>query len=259
MVKRSLKIEYGKGDLWSPVRIGAPCADNPDILSPLIKHIVTGVFYLGQWCLAKQRVNAMEKNIAKNMVNDWASDVRGADEKFIRAMVYAFDQFAEKNNAPLYNLIAIVNGKAFNGKDSIRGMQKSADGKLPKLTQFKAPFDRVLRSVLIGFSFKYKDGKVSVSVKKDAEIARDKIEALRMCAVKNSSGRYISVRSVEFLKVFPVAEKAEKAKKTAQEMQDMVAKYLAKIAEENGFDLETVKAMATAKPAKRDDDAGIAH
>ena len=199
------------------------------------------------------------ENIAKNMVNDWASDVRGADEKFIRAMVYAFDQFAEKNNAPLYNLIAIVNGKSFNGKDSIRGMQKSADGKLPRLTQFKAPFDRVLRSVLVGFTFKYKDGKVSVTIKKDSVVARDRIEALRMCAMKDSSGRYISVRSVEFNKAFPVADKAEKPKKSAIELQEMVAKYLAKLASDHGFDIETVKAMASAKPAKRDDDAGIAH
>jgi hypothetical protein len=191
------------------------------------------------------------ENVAKNMVNEWASDVRGADEKFIRAMVYALDQFADKNNAPLYNLIAIVNGKSFNGKDSIRGMQKSADGKLPRLTQFKAPFDRVLHSVLKGFTFKYKEGKVSVTIKKDHQfLARDRIEALRMCAVKDSSGRYISVRSVEFNKAFPVADKAEKPKKSAIELQDMVAKYLAKLASDHGFDIETVKAMASAKPAK---------
>jgi len=196
----------------------------------------------------------MENNEAKNMVNDWASDVRGADEKFIRAMVYALDQFAEKNNAPLYNLIAIVNGKTYSGEGNIRGLQGAKT-----LTQFKAPLDRVLRSALTGFTFKYKDGKVSVTIKKDSVVARDRIEALRMCAVKDSSGRYISVRSVEFNKAFPVADKAEKPKKSAVELQEMVAKYLAKLANDHGFDLETVKAMASAKPAKRDDDAGIAH
>lgn len=199
------------------------------------------------------------ENVAKNMVNDWASDIRGADEKFIRAMVYALDQFGQKNNAPLYNLIAICNGKVFKGKDSIRGLSRGANDKMPRLTQFANPLKRVLDSAAAGFTFKYKDGVVSVSVKKGAAIDVSKVEALRMLCAKGADGRFISARSSEFAKVFPAPEKAEKPKKSAQEVQEQLAKYLAKLAKDSGFDLETVKAMANAKPAKRDSDAGVAH
>lgn len=207
---------------------------------------------------SKAKVNAME-NVAKNMVNDWASDIRGADEKFIRAMVYALDQFGQKNNAPLYNLIAICNGKVFKGKDSIRGLARGANDKLPRLTQFATPLKRVLDSAAVGFSFKYKDGAVSVSIKKGAAIDVSKVEALRMLCAKGADGRYISPRSVEFTKIFPAPEKAEKPKKSAQEVQEQLAKYIAKLAADSGFDLAVIQAMATAKPSKRDDDAGIAH
>jgi hypothetical protein len=199
------------------------------------------------------------ENVAKNMVNDWASDIRGADEKFIRAMVYALDQFGQKNNAPLYNLIAICNGKVFKGKDSIRGLARGANDKLPRLTQFATPLKRVLDSAAVGFSFKYKDGAVSVSLKKGAAIDVSKVEALRMLCAKGADGRYISPRSVEFAKIFPAPIKAEKPKKSAQEVQEQLAKYLAKLASDSGFDLAVIQAMATAKPSKRDDDAGIAH
>jgi hypothetical protein len=210
----------------------------------------------------------MEKNMQKNLVADWASDVRAADQKFIRATLYALDQFSEKNNAPLYALIALVNGKAYKGQGSVKGLvqgsikTKSGKDKPVVLTQFAAPLKRVLDGALPGFKFVYKDGSVSLSAK-NGKVDHDKVQGLRMVAAqKDAGGNYVTVRCKAFLDVFPIAPKAEPKAKDAQAVQEALAKYIAKLAKDHGFDVETIKAMATAKPApkaSRDSDAGIAH
>lgn len=192
----------------------------------------------------------MEKNVAKNMVNDWASDIRGADQKFIRAVVYALDQFADKNNAPMYSLIAFVNGKEWKDKASVKGLAVGADGKAVVLRQFKAPLDRILKGALPGFKFVFKDGAVSLS-KKNGKIDTDKVLALRLVAAQQDSGRnFATVRSKAFLDIFPAPVKDAPKKKSAQEVQEQIAKYLAKLHKDSGFSLAELQAMATAKPSK---------
>lgn len=41
----------------------------------------------------------------KNLVSSWASNVRGAEYGFFKAVIYAVEQFKEKNNLPLTALV----------------------------------------------------------------------------------------------------------------------------------------------------------
>ena len=46
-------------------------------------------------------------------VKAWVSNARGAEYGFFKAVEYALEQFGEKNNKPMYALIAFTNGKSF--------------------------------------------------------------------------------------------------------------------------------------------------
>lgn len=131
-------------------------------------------------------------------VKAWVSNARGAEYGFFKAVQYALEQFGEKNNKPMYALIAFTNGKSF-------GSYKIEDGY--KLSQFSAPLKRILNVALSDVKFTFKDGKASCKVGKNGGLNNDVLEGVRTLAASN-----VGIKSQAFKNAFPVPEKVAKEK-----------------------------------------------
>lgn len=130
--------------------------------------------------------------MSKDMVMDWASNARGAEYGFLQAVCYALDQFALKNNKPMYALIAFTNGKKF-------GSYKIEEGY--KLTQFSTPLKRVLDRALSNVKFVFKDGKASVKVGENGGVNHDVLADIH-ALLKLHNGR-VGLKSNVFKDMFP--------------------------------------------------------
>ena len=75
------------------------------------------------------------------MLKSWVSNARGAEYGFFKAVQYALEQFGEKNNLPMYALIAFTNGKKYGG-------YKICGRRVFSLKQFSAPLKRILNVAL---------------------------------------------------------------------------------------------------------------
>ena len=131
-------------------------------------------------------------------VKNWVSNARGAEYGFFKAVEYALEQFGEKNNLPMYALIAFTNGKKYGG-------YKIEDGY--SLKQFSAPLKRILNVALSDVKFTFKDGKAGVVVGDNGGLNREGLEKVSMLAASKSA-----VRSTAFDNAFPKPEVAPKAK-----------------------------------------------
>lgn len=131
-----------------------------------------------------------------DFVKAWVSDARGAEYGFFKAVQYALEQFGEKNNKPMYALIAFTNGKSF-------GSYKIEDGY--KLSQFSAPLKRILNVALSDVKFTFKDGKASCKVGKNGGLNNDVLEGVRTLAASR-----VGIKSQAFKDAFPAPEKAAK-------------------------------------------------
>lgn len=131
-----------------------------------------------------------------DFVKAWVSDARGAEYGFFKAVQYALEQFGEKNNKPMYALIAFTNGKSF-------GSYKIEDGY--KLSQFSAPLKRILNVALSDVKFTFKDGKASCKVGKNGGLNNDVLEGVRTLAASK-----VGIKSQAFKDAFPAPEKAVK-------------------------------------------------
>jgi len=166
-----------------------------------------------------------------DMVQKWVSNAKGAEYGFFKAVVYALEQFGEKNNKPLYALIAFTNGKQF-------GSYKIEQGYT--LTQFSAPLKRILNVALSDVKFTFKDGKAKCKVGDNGGLNHDVLEGVRTLAASK-----VGVKSKAFSDAFPVLT-ASKPEKTRDEKREQLIKYMTKFAKDNGFTLDEVKAMASA-------------
>ena len=133
-----------------------------------------------------------------DFVKAWVSNARGAEYGFFKAVQYALEQFGEKNNKPMYALIAFTNGKSF-------GSYKIEDGY--KLSQFSAPLKRILNVALSDVKFTFKDGKASCKVGKNGGLNNDVLEGVRTLAASN-----VGIKSQAFKNAFPTPEKVAKEK-----------------------------------------------
>ena len=168
-------------------------------------------------------------------VKAWVSNARGAEYGFFKAVEYALEQFGQKNNKPMYALIAFTNGKSF-------GSYKIEDGY--KLSQFSAPLKRILAVALSDVKFTFKDGKASCKVGKNGGLNHDVLEGVRTLAASK-----VGVKSDAFKAAFPVLTAAQ-PEKTHDQRVEQLHTYMAKMAKEMGVSFAQVQAMASAKPTQ---------
>ena len=129
-------------------------------------------------------------------VKNWVSNARGAEYGFFKAVQYALEQFGEKNNLPMYALIAFTNGKKY-------GTYKIEEGY--SLKQFSAPLKRILAVALDDVKFTFKDGKPCVKVGKNGGLNLEGLQKVAGLAASNCA-----IRSTAFDDAFPKPEKPVK-------------------------------------------------
>jgi hypothetical protein len=129
-------------------------------------------------------------------VKNWVSNARGAEYGFFKAVQYALEQFGEKNNLPMYALIAFTNGKKYGGYKIEQGYS---------LKQFSAPLKRILAVALSDVKFTFKDGKPGVKVGENGGLNREGLEKVAMLAASKCG-----LRSTAFDEAFPKPEKPVK-------------------------------------------------
>ena len=176
----------------------------------------------------------MSATVERDLVASWMGSVRGSEYGFLKAVVYALEQFEHKNNKPLTAMVAICNGKQFAG-------YKIVDGdRLP----YAAPLKRILAQVLSGCELRFKDGKAKWKVAENGGVNHDILEGLRVLV---ASDKACSVRSAAFKDMFPVVKKAPS--KPVVELAQSRAASLRKWCSENGFDRKTMAAMLLNEPS----------
>lgn len=152
-----------------------------------------------------------------NQVQAWMSNVRGAEYGFLKAVVYALEQFEEKNNIPLTAMVAICNGKPFSTYRIVDGDR----------LQFAAPLKRVLDKALSGCKLTFKDGKAKWKVSANGGVNRDILEGLRVLSASGAS-----IRSQAFKDAFPVV-KSKKVKPHDEAVEAMAKRILKSLENEN--------------------------
>jgi|TARA_R100000084_G_scaffold108987_1_gene73413 hypothetical protein len=132
-------------------------------------------------------------DMTTDTIQKWVGNARNAEYGFFNACLYALEQFQEKNNKPLYALIAFTNGKKFGSYQIEQGY---------KLTQFNAPLKRVLNHALSDVKFTFtKDGKAKVKVGENGGANADVIRAMRELSDLHKGK--IGVKSEHFKEMFP--------------------------------------------------------
>ena len=169
----------------------------------------------------------------KDLVRSWASDVRAAETGFMKTLVWSLEQFQNKNNAPLAQMVALVNGKALKGFKTLEG---------EKLAQYATPMRVVIHHALADTKLVIKDGVEKFKVGPQGGVNNDKLEALRMLAAQK-----ITYRAEAFKKEFPKPVKETKEKDDAA-IRAQFLKYCDKFALDNGLSKDTLRHMLDAKP-----------
>jgi len=176
----------------------------------------------------------MEKNVERDLVASWMSSVRGSEYGFLKAVIYALEQFEHKNNKPLSAMVAICNGKPFSGYKIVEG------DRLP----YAAPLKRVLAKALSGCELRFVDGKSKWKVAANGGLNREILDGLRVIV---SSDKTCSVRSDAFKEMFPVVKKS--VTKPALELAKARAALVRKWCAEIGFDRKLMAALIENEPS----------
>ena len=176
----------------------------------------------------------MNGNIMTDAVQNFISNARGAEYGFLKAVAHSLECFGEKNNKPLYALMAFTNGKKF-------GNYRIEEGH--SLVQFSAPLKRILNVALSDVKFTFKEGKAGVKVGKNGGLNHDVLEGVKVLAASKTR-----VKSEAFDNAFPVI-RAVPVEKTAEQKNALLHAYMAKFATTNGLSIGQVKAIASAIPS----------
>lgn len=134
-----------------------------------------------------------------DFVQYWVGNARNSEYGFFKAVTYALEQFGEKNNKPLYALIAFTNGKKF-------GTYKIEEGYT--LTQYSVPLKRILNKALSDVKFIFKDGNAKVKVGENGGLNHDVLREME--ELLNLYNGRIGVKSDAFKEMFPTAKKEAK-------------------------------------------------
>ena len=165
-------------------------------------------------------------------ISDWMSHVRGAEYGFFKAVVYALEQFQNKNNLPLTAMVAICNGKTFKNYKIVEGDRLA----------FATPLKRILAKSLSNATLTFKDGKAKWKVGPNGGVNTEYLEALRILAAQGAS-----IRSQGFKETFPAPEKKAKPVDVNKSAEHVV-KYLTNLeGVQPGEVLALVQSMLAAK------------
>lgn len=151
--------------------------------------------------------------MSKNLVSAWMSDVRGAEYGFFKAVIYALEQFQEKNNLPLTAMVAICNGKPFQSYKIVSGDRLA----------YAAPLKRILDKALSDATLTFKDGKAKWKVGPNGGVNTDILGGLRILVAGHPNLR---INSEPFKKAFPKPEPKAKKFKDAEKVANDVFKLL---------------------------------
>ena len=176
-------------------------------------------------------VNTVKTATKNDPVNDWIVNARNAEYNFFKTVLYALEQFQNKNNKPLYAMIAFTNGKSF-------GRYKIEQGYT--LTQFKTPLKRILDKALSNVTFRFKDGKASVKVGENGGVNAEYVQGVRNLA---ASG--VGIKSDSFDRDFPKPEK-KVVEYTVEKADAEIVKLLTKISTQLGLTIDQAKAKVSA-------------
>ena len=175
-------------------------------------------------------VKTVKTTNQNNLVKKWISDARNAEYNFFKTVVYAVEQFDNRNNIPLLAMIAFCNGKEFGSYKIEQGYS---------LTQFKTPLKRIMDQVLSDVTIRYKEKKAKVKVGENGGVNHDKLEGLRTLAASQ-----VGIKSDSFDTYFPRAEK-KVAEYTTEKAQDAASKLIAKIMTELQLSEGQAKALVS--------------
>lgn len=188
-----------------------------------------------------------------DMIAKFAANARGAEYGFFPAVLYALEQFEQKNNVPMYRLMALVNGKTYKNSTtdkSLTGVVNVSDGEgngTPvKLTQFAQPLRNVCAIALSDVKFTFKDGKAGVKVGKQGGVNGDVLREMRELL---EFWKNISVKSDVFKSKFPTVKSDVKPEKSRLQYKKRLDTYLDKLADEMGMSRDALIAFAQAKEA----------
>ena len=176
-------------------------------------------------------VNTVKTATKNDPVNNWISNARNAEYGFFKATLYALEQFQNKNNKPLYAMIAICGGKDFKGYKIENGY---------KLTQFNTPLKRILDVALSDVKIRFKEGKASVKVGENGGVNAEYVQGVRNLA---ASG--VGIKSDSFDRDFPKPEK-KVVEYTVEKADAEIVKLLTKISTQLGLTIDQAKAKVSA-------------
>lgn len=163
-----------------------------------------------------------------NHVNNWLSNMRGAEYGFFKAVVQALESFNDGDKNSLGKLLCITHGR------TCKRLKIVEKDRMPYATPLKRILDHALENVTYKFD-KDQDFGV-VFVKGDnGGVSSDRIEALRMLGAK-------TIRDKAFKETFPAIKKTEVK---PREDKAVVVSGI-KSAKKNGMAMEKYMAMVTA-------------
>lgn len=197
-------------------------------------------------------------------VAKFATSARGAEYGFFPAVLYALEQFEQKNNVPMYRLMALVNGKTYKNSQqdkSLPGVLNTSDdddenGTPVKLTQFAAPLRNVCAVALSDVKFTFRDGKAGVKVGKNGGVNSDVLREMRELL---GFWKNISVKSDVFKSKFPTVKAKKKAEVSKLQYKKRLDAYLDKLADEMGMSRDALIAFAQANESDVAKQQEVAH
>lgn len=167
----------------------------------------------------------------QNQIDKWASSARNAEFGFIGAVVFGLDQFSKGNRLPLTKMIALANGKTWNGSRVCKGV---------KLTGFAGPLKRILDKALSDCDLTFKDGDAKWKVGAQGGVNSDVLMALNKIVGE-------SYRSDKFKELFPVVKsQVTVTDEVRQKAADAARKRLEKQADELGMGFADLMALIAA-------------
>ena len=179
-------------------------------------------------------------------IQSFASSARGAETKFLPAVLYALEQFENGNYSQLYSLIAFVRGVELKG--GLRVLKydgENESGLVAKQKRFAPMFKRILARSFSETTFSFKDGQCKVKKSKQGGLNAEVVRELRDVLALYNNNIVIDHKAVQSL--FP-AVKAKKSDKTRSQEHKRLTSYIEKFAEDMGMSVAEVLAFAQAKP-----------
>lgn len=191
----------------------------------------------------------------QDMVQKWAGNARQAETNFLPTLAWALDQFGNKNNEPIYRMIALVQGKKVKGFNTLDG----------GLTQFKTPLKRVLDRALSNVTFTFKGGKCSVKVGDNGGLNADVLKELQ--SVLELHNNNLTVKGDVFKEMFPAPERVAKefdavawADRQAKAYPGQLGLLIAALqAQQSGVKKDASGGVTKGKDTRTASDEAIAH